>query len=183
VAQAQTQTVRILALAASAAALSACASSTKDFGHLTRHAPGANPRIDWSAPREQCVPFARRASGVSIRGDAHTWWDQGRKLYETDDEPRRGAVMVMRGRNNSSSRGHVAVVRKLLSDRQVAVDHANWSNKEEVQIDTPVLDVSEDNDWSRVRVWNVERGHFGSHVYSVQGFILPEKRDGGGFLW
>jgi surface antigen len=164
-------------------ALSACASSHKDPGALTRHAPGANPRIEWSAPREQCVPFARRASGVNIRGDAHTWWDQARKKYETDDEPRRGAVMVMRGRNNSTNRGHVAVVRKLLSERQLTVDHANWANKEEVQIDTPVLDVSEDNDWSRVRVWNVEGGHFGGHVYSVQGFILPEKRESAGFLW
>ncbi|MEY4869019.1 MAG: hypothetical protein RIS11_213, partial [Pseudomonadota bacterium] len=24
----------------------------------------------------QCVPFARALTGVEIRGDAHSWWDQ-----------------------------------------------------------------------------------------------------------
>lgn len=166
-----------------AVALSACGSAPKDFGPLSRHAPGANPSIDLSGPALQCVPFARRASGVNIYGDAHTWWGQAEDRYRTDDEPRPGAVMVMKGRNDSDARGHVAVVRKMLTDRQITVDHANWANKGEVQKDTPVLDVSSDNDWTQVRVWNVERGHFGGHIYTVQGFVLPEKRSAGGFLW
>lgn len=174
---------RIAAAALCALALSACGSAPKDFGPLTRHAPGAYPAIDYSGPPLQCVPYARNASGVNIFGDAHTWWDKAEDKYRTDDEPKPGAVIVMKGRNDSDTRGHVAVVRKLLNDRQITVDHANWANKGEVQKDTPVLDVSQDNDWSQVRVWNVERGHFGGHVYNVQGFVLPERRSAGGFLW
>lgn len=174
---------RLFVVAACAIALTACASIPNDPGPITRHAPGARPSINYSSAPLQCVPFARRASGVSIFGDAHTWWGQAKSKYETTDEPEKGAVMVMKGRNDSDDRGHVAVVRKLLNDRQITVDHANWSNKGEIQTDTPVLDVSSSNDWSRVRVWNVEGGHFGGHVYSVQGFILPERRTSGGFLW
>lgn len=174
---------RFAAFAFAAAVLSACGGAPKDFGSLSRYAPGAKPTIDYSGPPLQCVPYARRVSGVNIYGDAHTWWDQAEDRYKTDDEPRPGAVMVMKGRNNSDTRGHVAVVRKMLTDRQITVDHANWANKGEVQVDTPVLDVSEDNDWSLVRVWNVERGHFGGHVYVVQGFVLPEKRGSSGLLW
>lgn len=174
---------RFTAVALCAAALSACASTLKDPGPIARHAPGASPRIDYSGTPLQCVPFARKAAGVNIYGDAHTWWGQAKSKYETIDEPRRGSVLVMKGRNDSDTRGHVAVVRKLLTDRQITIDHANWANKGEIQTDTPVLDVSSSNDWSRVRVWNVEGGHFGGHVYSVQGFILPERRSAGGFLW
>jgi hypothetical protein len=174
---------RLTVAAACAAALSACASTPRDPGPITRHAPGARPSVDYSATPLQCVPFARKASGVNIYGDAHTWWGQARHKYETDDEPRRGAVIVLKGRNDNDARGHVGVVRKLLNDRQITVDHANWANKGEIQTDTPVLDVSGDNDWSRVRVWNVEGGHFGGHVYSVQGFILPERQTSEGFLW
>jgi hypothetical protein len=174
---------RLAAIALSAAALSACASSPKTIGPLTHHAAGARPTVDYSQPPLQCVPFARRASGVNIYGDAHTWWDQAEDKFKTDDEPRTGAVIVLRGRNDSTTRGHVAVVRKLLTDRQITVDHANWGNKGEIQKDTPVMDVSHSNDWSQVRVWNVEGGHFGGHVYSVQGFVLPQKRSSGGLFW
>jgi hypothetical protein len=174
---------RIVAIVLCAGALSACASAPKMTGPLTTHAPGAKPSIDTSGTPLQCVPYARQASGVNIYGDAHTWWGQAEDRFKTDDEPKPGAVIVMRGRNNNEQRGHVAVVRKMLTDRQITVDHANWANKGEIQTDTPVLDVSEDNDWSQVRVWNIERGHFGGNVYGVQGFVLPEKRSSSGLLW
>lgn len=174
---------RLPAVAVCAAALTACASVPNDPGPITRHAPGARPTVDYSGAPLQCVPYARQASGISIYGDAHTWWAQAKAKYETEDAPERGAVMVLKGRNDDDLRGHVAVVRKLLNDRQITVDHANWANKGEIQTDTPVLDVSSSNDWSRVRVWNIGGGHFGGQVYSVQGFIRPERRTSGGFLW
>lgn len=174
--------VRWIVLALAGAALSACATSFKDPGPLTHHAPGARPAVDYSGTPQQCAPFARKHSGVMIYGDAHTWWDQADDKYETEDAPKPGAVMVMRG-YQTDLRGHVAVVRKLLTERQMTVDHANWLNKGEVQLDTPVLDVSADNDWSRVRVWNIEGGHFGGRVYSVKGFIVPERRTAEGLNW
>ena len=174
---------RFAAFALAAATLAACGGAPKDFGALKSHAPGAYPKVDYSGPPLQCVPYARQASGVNIYGDAHTWWRQAEDKFQTDDQPRPGAVMVMRGRNDSDTRGHVAVVRKMLTDRQITIDHANWANKGEIQKDTPVLDVSSGNDWTQVRVWNIEYGHFGNHVYSVQGFVLPEKRSSGGWIW
>jgi surface antigen len=78
--------------------------------------------------------------------------------------------MVMKSYNNAQ-RGHVAIVRRVVSDREIIVDHANWLNTGEVGLDNPVMDVSEDNDWSRVRVWYAPGNHYGGRVYEVQGFI------------
>jgi hypothetical protein len=68
----------------------------------------------------------------------------------------------------------VAVVRKVISDREIVVDHANWLNGGEISLESPVMDVSEDNDWSRVRVWYTPGDHYGGRVYEVQGFILSD---------
>ena len=35
-------------------------------------------------------------------------------------------------------------------------------NKGEIDLATPVLDVSKNNDWSRVRVWHIPSGQFGT---------------------
>ena len=68
-------------------------------------------------------------------------------------------------------RGHVAVVTEIVNPRQVIVDQANWQNRGEIDHATPVLDVSRDNDWSQVRVWDIRSGGFGAHVYAISGFI------------
>ncbi len=116
-----------------------------------------------------CVPFARSASGVDIRGDARTWWQQAQRGFQRAHEPLPGAVMAF-----SSTRrlplGHVAVVSKVVSDREILVDHANW-NRNQVSLGMAVMDVSTNNDWSRVRVESHPH-QFGS-VYPVDGFILP----------
>ena len=52
-------------------------------------------RITNSRARLQCVPFARRESGVEIYGNANTWWRQAVGRYETTEEPSEGAVMVV----------------------------------------------------------------------------------------
>lgn len=128
-------------------------------------------RVTNSRARLQCVPFARRESGVELYGNANTWWDQARGRYETTQAPSEGAVMVLRG-YASANRGHVAVVREVVSQRLIIVDHANWLNGGEITRDVPIMDVSEAGDWSEVKVWHVPGRHWGGRTYTVQGFIL-----------
>ena len=66
--------------------------------------------------------------------------------------------------------GHVAVVSKVLSAREVLIDHANW-HRNQVSLNMAVVDVSEKNDWSAVRLQS-NPDSFGS-VYPVNGFIYP----------
>jgi len=128
-------------------------------------------RVTNSRARLQCVPFARRESGVEIYGNANTWWRQAAGRYETTAAPSEGAVMVLRG-YATATRGHVAVVKETVSPRLIIVDHANWLNGGEITRDVPIMDVSEAGDWSEVRVWNVPGRHWGGRTYRVQGFIL-----------
>jgi surface antigen len=150
--------------------LGGCASDFKDPGPIRQHSAGVYPRVVRGAEPLQCVPYARNRSGVRIWGDAHTWWDKAAGRFERSSAPEPGAVMVMR--YGGAERGHVAVVRRVLNDREIVVDHANWLNSGEIGLDNPVMDVSEDNDWSRVRVWYAPGRHYGGRVYVVEGFIL-----------
>ncbi len=128
-------------------------------------------RVTNSRARLQCVPFARRESGVEIYGNANTWWRQAQDRYETAQAPAEGAVLVLHGYANAN-RGHVAVVRQIVSPRLIIVDHANWLNAGEITRDVPIMDVSEAGDWSEVKVWHVPGRHWGGRTYDVQGFIL-----------
>jgi hypothetical protein len=141
------------------------------FDRLPDDAYEPTARIANGRARLQCVPFARRESGVEIYGDAHTWWRQASGRYETAQAPSEGAVMVLEG-YNTTARGHVAVVREVVSPRLIVVDHANWLNGGEITRDVPIRDVSEAGDWSEVQVWNVPGRHWGGRTYNVQGFIL-----------
>tara|TARA_R110000787_G_scaffold185195_1_gene296974 strand:+ start:1441 stop:1977 length:537 start_codon:yes stop_codon:yes gene_type:complete len=120
--------------------------------------------------RVWCVPFARNVSGVQIRGNANTWWGKASGLYEKGKEPLVGAVMAFR-KTSKLPMGHVAVVSEVVSDREIRVDHANWK-RNEVSLKMDVIDVSENNDWSAVRLKSQPTA-FGS-VYPVTGFIYPE---------
>jgi surface antigen len=120
----------------------------------------------------QCVPYARQRSGVSIYGDAYTWWDKAAGRFERGTAPKQGAVMVLFG-YAGRYRAHVAVVRELVTAREIKVDHANWLDDGQIHLDDPVQDVSADNDWSQVRIWNIRAGVWGSRTYTVQGFIGP----------
>lgn len=132
--------------------------------------------VENARARLQCVPFARKESGVEIYGDAHTWWRQANGLYETTAVPEEGGVMVLRG-FNTNNRGHVALVREVVSSRLIIVDHANWLNTGEITRNVPVRDVSPNGDWSQVQVWHVPGRHWGSRTYNVQGFILDMLED------
>lgn len=137
------------------------------------------PKIARLSARSQCVPYAREQSGVEIRGDAVTWWRQAAGRYERVQSPESGSVIVMRGYRNAN-RGHVAVVRHVLTERSIIIDHANWLASGEVTVNVPVVDVSPRNDWSQVRVWHIPTQTWGVRVYNVQGFILPNAAPGTG---
>jgi surface antigen len=126
----------------------------------------------------QCVPFARAVSGVEIRGDAHTWWDQAAGRYDRGSRPRLGAVLAFKP-YGSMRLGHVAAVRKIIDDRTILVSHANWSliegTRGHIENDVRVVDVSDAGDWSEVRVWFDSLGDLGTTHWPVHGFIYPGK--------
>jgi surface antigen len=136
----------------------------------------ANPRIIDSGDYPQCVPYAREVSGIEIYGDAVAWWDMASAKYHRASRPASGSVLVLVGYNDAK-RGHLLVVRRVVSSREIVVDHANWLNRGEVELDQPVVDVSGNNDWSEVRVWHSPSGQYGTRVYKARGFILPTGPD------
>lgn len=125
----------------------------------------------------QCVPFARAESGVDFRGNAKTWWAQAANDYARGDEPREGAVMAFAG-TRGMPMGHVAVVKKVVSDREIRIDHANWSpingRRGQIERNVRVVDVSDAGDWSMVRVWYAPIGDLGLRASPVQGFIYAD---------
>lgn len=131
---------------------------------------GITPRIVKSLRRIYCVEFARLRSGIAIFGDAKTWWESARAQYARSADPKPGAVMVFAG-TRKMTRGHVAVVTRLISNREVLVDHANWGRDGNIYLNAPVIDVSADNDWSKVRVWDTKLGQLGSRTYPIRGFV------------
>lgn len=119
--------------------------------------------------RVWCVPFARTASGIDIRGNAKTWWGKAKGEYARGSDPQIGSVMTFQA-TRGMPLGHVAVVSDVVSPREILVDHANW-HRNEVSLGMAVIDVSKGNDWSAVRLESqLER--FG-RVYPVNGFIYP----------
>ena len=128
----------------------------------------------------QCVTFARATSGIALKGNAANWWDAAAGVYERGSRPEVGSVLNFRA-NGHMRLGHVAVVTGVRSAREIEIDHANWSvggyTKGNVSRGMKVIDVSDANDWSRVRV---ELGHtdqFGS-IYPAYGFIYDRPDTG-----
>jgi len=129
--------------------------------------------VGWS-----CVPYARARSGIALRGDAWRWWDAAAGRYERSHVPRPGSVLVLR-RSARLRHGHVAVVSRVLSAREIRVDHANWDSgggKGRVARDQPVMDVSPGNDWSLVRIWYPRVHDYGISRWPAFGFIHPSGR-------
>jgi hypothetical protein len=119
-----------------------------------------------------CVPYAREASGIEVAGNAWQWWDNAEGLYARGDAPEAGSVLNFRA-NGRMRLGHVAVVTRVVNPREVTVEHANWpggGGRGGVSHDVTVVDVSEANNWSAVRVELGRGGEFGS-IYPTYGFI------------
>jgi len=116
-----------------------------------------------------CVPFARTASGIDLPGNAREWWDNAVGIYARGNVPQVSAVLAFRP-NPRMRLGHVAVVTHVINPREVEVDQANWGPGGRISRGVAVVDVSEDNDWTAVRVELGDRGEFGA-VYPSFGFI------------
>ena len=119
----------------------------------------------------ECAPFARQASGLQLFGDAAGWWDQAAGVYARGTTPRPGAVLVFRA-TGRLPHGHVSVVARVLSRREIEVDQANWVHHHLGQSES-VVDVSDQNDWSAVRVWWAPSQALGATTYAAYGFVGP----------
>lgn len=122
-----------------------------------------------------CVPYAREVSGILVAGNAWQWWDNAAGLYARGDRPEVGSVLNFRA-NGRMRLGHVAVVTHVVNAREVIVDHSNWQSGG-VSRNVAVVDVSEANNWSAVRVELGHGGAFGS-VYPTYGFIYNRADSG-----
>ena len=124
------------------------------------------------------MPYARALTGVEIRGDAHTWWGQADGRYQRGTAPKIGAIMSFRPHGNMRL-GHVAAVRRIVDKRTLIISHANWSTidgeRGHIEDDVRVVDASEANDWSRVRVWYTPNAAIGMTEWPLNGFIYPAK--------
>lgn len=121
----------------------------------------------------QCVTYARSITSFDIRGNAHTWWGQAAGRYDRGETPRAGAIMAFKS-SRAMPLGHVAVVSRIVSDREVLLDHANWSRGGRVERGVRAVDVSAAGDWSSVKVWFGPIGDMGLRVNPVAGFIYPD---------
>ncbi len=125
------------------------------------------------------MPFARNASGIEVAGNAWQWWDNAAGVYERGSVPEAGSILAFRA-NGRMRLGHVAVVSRVVNAREVEVEHANWwggGMHGGVARNMAVVDVSEANDWSAVRVEVGESGQYGS-VYPTYGFIYDRADTG-----
>ena len=164
-----TNALRITLLLCLALILSACATPTGT--KVTAAEPSFASGVMLAEP-VQCVPYARQVSGIQIRGDAHSWWDQAAP-GKRGPAPKPGAVLVL-ARTGKMTSGHVAVVKDVLGPRLINVTHSNWGNDREsrrvLYHSMRVEDISANNDWTRVRFWNAEKNCFG-FPYAARGFI------------
>jgi hypothetical protein len=120
-----------------------------------------------------CVQFVHQFSTLKLSGDAWKWWSAALGHYDRGRAPERQAVLVF-DHTARMRYGHVAIVAKLISDRLIEIDHANWSighfGRGQIARNVRVKDVSERNDWTSVEVWN-ELDECWGRPYKALGFI------------
>jgi CHAP domain len=124
-----------------------------------------------------CVPYARIVSGINLSGNAWQWWGNAAGSYARGRTPEVRAILSFRS-NPVMRLGHVAVVSNIVNARHVLIDHSNWaSGSGAVARNIGVIDVSEDNDWSAVRVQIGRSNEFGA-IYPTHGFIYDRPDTG-----
>jgi surface antigen len=144
------------------ALLAACAGNT----------PHLEPASHFgTSTRLTCVPYAREVSGIDLQGNAYEWWDEADGVYPRSQSPSVGAVLVFRPYHRMTV-GHLAVVSRVESDREILVTQANWL-PHRIEHNQKVVDVSECNDWTSVRVWFEPAHALGATTYPTYGFIKP----------
>lgn len=126
----------------------------------------------------QCVPYARGKSGIEIYGNAHTWWEKATQArYARGHKPEAGSVLVL-SKTRKLEYGHVAFVKRVIDSRTIEVAHANWGKdwlgRGRIYDSMQVIDISANNDWSRVSFWSPEVNKFG-FMYPASGFIYNRR--------
>ena len=128
-----------------------------------------------------CVPYVRQVTGMEISGNAHTWWGNAAGSYARGQRPERGGVLAFRS-SGGMRLGHVAVVSRVVSAREVLIDHANWEGpgirKGTVIRGASVVDVSDRNDWSEVKVQVGRDDSSYGRTYPTYGFIYNRPDNG-----
>ena len=119
---------------------------------------------------------------MDISGNAHTWWANAAGTYARGQRPERGSVLTFRS-SGGMRLGHVAVVSRVVSAREVLIDHANWEGpgirKGSIMRGVSVVDVSDRNDWTAVRVQVGRSDDSYGRVYPTYGFIYNRPDNGG----
>ena len=119
-------------------------------------------------PVIQCVAFAKQDAGINIAGNARDWWSNAAGVYERGNRPETGSVLSFQ-ESGRMPLGHVAVVSGVQDSRTIIIDQSHW-NSRGITRDVVVKDVSDENDWSAVRVQLGRSEGFGA-IYSTHGFI------------
>jgi surface antigen len=117
-----------------------------------------------------CVAYARDVTGVQIDGNAALWWPHAEGRYDRGHTPSFGAILVFKPYAGMRV-GHVAVVSRVVSAREVLVDQANWV-RGRVTKAMSVVDASPFNDWTSVKVIEPHSGKHGREN-PTYGFIYP----------
>lgn len=147
-----------------------------------RAAAAQRPASRQAAPRAgssswggiSCVPYARSITGMEISGNGRDWWHNAAGRYARGQRPELGSVLSFPGSGGMSS-GHVAVVSRVVNARMIEIDHANWGGpgirRGTVMRGVRVIDVSDDNSWTRVRVQVGYDSSIFGREYPTHGFI------------
>ncbi len=123
------------------------------------------------AQARMCVYYARMLTDFDIRGNAWTWWHQAAGRYDRGIRPDVGSVLVFR-KTTHNPYGHVSTVSRVIDRRTILVDHS-WLRGRGLRRNMRVVDTSQRNDWSRVRVWYEPGNGLGVRHYPTYGFIHP----------
>jgi hypothetical protein len=123
-----------------------------------------------SAHGGNCVAYAREVTGIQLEGDAAAWWPHAVGRYERGQQPKVGAILVFKPSSHMHV-GHVAVVSRIVGAREILVDQANWVPGR-VMTAMSVIDASPANDWTNVKVIELQSGAHGREN-PTYGFIYP----------
>jgi surface antigen len=133
-----------------------------------------------------CVPYARQATGMAISGNGGQWWHNAAGLYARDNRPEVGAIMAFRSSGGMRA-GHVAVVERVISSREVLIHHANWGGpgirRGSIMRGVSVVDASPNNDWTQVRVQVGHSNENYGRTYPTYGFIHNRPDTTGGAMF
>ena len=134
-----------------------------------RHAAQAPQR------RVQCVQYVLANSSFRVRGNARDWWRNAAGIHARGGAPEQGSVLSFRA-VRSMPLGHVALVSRVVSSREVLIDHSNWS-RGAITRGASVVDVSPNNDWTAVRVALKPGSTVYGSIYPTDGFIHARPHD------